>query len=125
MNYIRQAAIVGALIVGAYAGPAGAHHSAAMYDEAKTVTVEGVVKEWEYANPHVHLFLIAKDAAGHPLEWTFEYGGASRLARAGVKRSTFKPGETLTIRTHPLRDGRPGGSLVEISRADGTPVKLR
>ena len=120
MQRLVAAALFGGLLVAA--SPAGSHHSAAMYDRDKTITVQGVVKSWQFSNPHTWLEVVAADPAGGEKVWGFESSGASGLMRAGIKRNTFLPGEKISVRTHPLKDGRPGGQFIDATKADGTVI---
>jgi len=101
--------------------PAGAaaHHSAAMFDEKKTVTVEGEVKEFQFTNPHSWLLVDVKDKDGKVTTWGFEAEGPSTLARAGIRPSDFKAGTRLKITGNPMKDGRPAAIWVSAVRADG------
>ena len=87
--------------------PALAHHSAAMFEEKKTVTVEGVVKEFQFTNPHSWLLVDVKDKNGKVTTWGFEAEGPSTLPRAGIRPSEFPVGTKLTITGRPMKDGRP------------------
>ena len=53
-------------------------------------------------------------------DWGFEAEGPSTLLRAGIKVSLLKPGEQVTVKGHPLRDGRPAALLVSVTKADGS-----
>lgn len=112
------AAIAFALGLGAM--PALAHHSAAMFDHQKKVTLSGNVKEFQYTNPHSWLLVMVKGQDGKPTLWSFEAEGPSTLLRAGIKFSTFKPGDKVTIVANPMKDGRPAGALLQATKADGT-----
>ena len=103
------------------AGPAGtlAHHSATMFDEKKTVTVEGVVKEFQYSNPHSWLIVDVTDKNGKVTTWGFEAEGPSTLTRAGIRPSDFKPGTRLTITGNPMKNGTPAAIWIDAVRADG------
>ena len=96
-----------------------AHHSAAMFDEKKTVTVEGEVKEFQLTNPHSWLLVDVKDKDGKVTTWGFEAEGPSTLARAGIRPSDFKAGTRLKITGNPMKDGRPAAIWVSAVRADG------
>jgi hypothetical protein len=102
------------------AGSAMAHHSGAMFDSAKTVTLEGTVKEFQYTNPHSWLQVMVPGPDGKAVEWGFEAEGPSTLLRAGIKAKTFMPGDKVTIVAHPMKDGRPAGGLISATKADGT-----
>src|SRR5579872_7173126 len=77
-----------ALIAAAIAGlatPALAHHSAAMFDRDKQVTVQGTVREFQYTNPHSWLLVIVMEPDGKTTEWSFEAEAPSTLLRSGIK----------------------------------------
>ena len=96
-----------------------AHHSAAMFDDKKTVTVEGVVKEFQLTNPHSWLLVDVTDKTGKVVTWGFEAEGPSTLRRAGIKPSDLRPGTKLTITGNPMKDGRPAAIWVNAVRGDG------
>jgi len=106
-------------IVAAGSGRALAHHSAAMFDEKKTITVEGEVKEFQFTNPHSWLLVDVTDKDGKVTTWGFEAEGPSTLARAGIRPSDFKVGTRLKITGNPMEDGRPAAIWVSAVRADG------
>ena len=114
----------GALML-ASAGAALAHHSGAMFDATKEVTLQGTVKEFQYTNPHSWLVVNIPDATGKVTEWSFEAEGPSTLLRAGIKKSSLMPGEKVTVKGHPLKDGRPGAGLMNVTKADGTVLSPR
>ena len=94
------------------AAPASAHHSFAMFDSSKTVTLDGVVKEFEWTNPHVGLSLVTAPkggAAGE--EWSAELTSPGNLSRIGWTRRSLKPGDHIVLEISPLRDGQRGGSF--------------
>ena len=107
------------------AGSIQAHHSAAMFDMSKTVTLQGTVKEFQYTNPHSWLQVLVANPDGKTVEWGFETEGPSTLLRVGIKLKTFQPGDKVTIVAHPMRDGRPAGAWVSATKADGTVYNLR
>jgi hypothetical protein len=102
------------------AGAASAHHSGAMFDRTKEVSLVGTVKEFQYTNPHSWLVVNIPDASGKVTEWSFEAEGPSTLLRSGIKRSSLMPGDKVTVKGHPLKDGRPGAGLMSVTKADGT-----
>ena len=84
-----------------------AHHSQAVYDENKLITITGVVSKFEWTNPHVLIFLDVKDEKGNVEEWVAFSGSPSMQVReAGWNSEEFKPGETITIKGFPQKDGR-------------------
>jgi len=125
MNKLLVAGPIAALAVAVLAPPALAHHSGSMFDPTKTVTLEGTVKEFQYTNPHSWLEIVVVGADGKPVEWGFESEGPSTLLRAGIKAKSFLPGEKVTVSCHPMKDGRTAGSLLSVTKADGTVLSPR
>jgi hypothetical protein len=96
-----------------------AHHSAVMFEETKEVTFEGVVKEFQFTNPHSWLLVDVTNKDGSVTTWGFEAEGPSTLLRNGVRPADFRSGTKLTITGRPMRDGRPGALWRKAVRADG------
>ena len=96
-----------------------------MFEPEKVVTVSGTVKEFEYTNPHSWLYVLVRDEAGAETLWGFEAEGPSSLMRAGIKANSLQPGDKVTVRTRPLRDGRPAGAWVTVTKSDGTVLNPR
>jgi Family of unknown function (DUF6152) len=101
---------------------AGAHHSFAMFDMGKDVTLNGTVKSFQWQSPHTWLQVQVADEGGASVEWSLEMGAPGMLYRNGWRQQSAKPGDKITVVIHPLRDGRPGGSVVSAILADGTHV---
>ena len=108
----------GALVIGT--APVSAHHSAAAYDRDANVDLTGTIREFQYTNPHSWLFVQVVDKTGQTVDWGFEAEGPSTLLRAGIKVSMLKAGEKVTVKGHPLKDGRPAAILVSVTKADGS-----
>ena len=100
--------------------PAKAHHSFAGFEMDKSATIAGTVKDFQWVNPHCWIQLLVPGASGAPMEWSIEMSAPSGLVRRGWKPKTLKPGDRIVVVIHPLRDGRPGGSFVSATLADGT-----
>jgi hypothetical protein len=114
MKKIVRAALLGATALTAL--PSIAHHSGAMFDSEKQVTLSGTVKEFQYSNPHSWLLVNVKGADGKVTTWGFEAEGPSTLIRAGIRKSDFAPGTQITIVGHPMRDGRPAAAWLKATR---------
>jgi len=99
---------------------APAHHSFAMFDRERTVTISGVIRDFQWTNPHSWIQVTVTDAAGKVTEWSLEGGSPGILSRNGWKRSSLAPGEKVTIELYPLKSGEPGGSFIEVRKADGS-----
>ena len=98
---------------------ARAHHSHAMFDMTREVSVTGVVTSFSYRNPHVFLYLDVQGEDGKATPWSVEMSNISNMERRGIYRSTFKPGDVVTVKLNPLHDGRPGGNYTSVTAADG------
>jgi hypothetical protein len=103
----------------ALAGSAWGHHSFAMFDLEKQLTVEGTVKEFQWTNPHCWLQVMVPDGKGGEQEWSFEMGALGMLARTGWKSTTVKPGDKVTVVMNPLKSGEPSGRLLKVTLPDG------
>jgi hypothetical protein len=118
---IRLIAVIGFLLVADV--PLFAHHSRAMFEVARNVTYQGVVKEYEWANPHSHIAITvgadAKDSATVG-NWDIEASSTSVMTDEGWTRTTYKPGDAITVVAHPLKDGSHGALLFYAIRPDGT-----
>jgi len=114
------AALLTAGMTGIGTADLSAHHSAIGYDRNADVELTGTVREFQYTNPHSWLFVQVMDKAGQTVDWGFEAEGPSTLLRAGIKVSLLKPGEKVTVKGHPLKDGRPAALLVSVTKADGS-----
>jgi len=97
-----------------------AHHSGAMFDAAHEQTLVGTITEFNWVNPHSSFKVNVKGADGADVVWAIEMNAPQNLVRQGWKRSTLKNGDKVSVVVHPLRDGKPGGSFVAITLADGT-----
>jgi hypothetical protein len=97
-----------------------AHHSGAMFDYTKVVQLTGVVKEFQYTNPHSWLLVDVTDSDGKVTTWGFEAEGPSTLLRAGIRRGDLPPGTPITIRGNPMKDGRSGAAWIDAVVAGNT-----
>ena len=118
MKPILTTALV--LALGAAALPAFAHPSGAMFDHSRSKVITGLVKEFNWANPHASFAVDVPQANGQTEVWAIEMNSPNNLIHDGWKRSTLKVGDKVTVGIYPLRDGRPGGTYVNITLADGS-----
>ena len=96
--------------------PALAHHSFAMFDFSKTVTITGTVKEFQWTNPHVVLWVNADGAGGEgPAVWSLELTSPGNLTRGGWDRKALSAGDKVSVELNPLRNGNHGGALVKVT----------
>ena len=122
---------LGALLAGT---PALAHHSFAMFDQHKVMTLEGTVSEFQWTNPHSFIEMDVS-AGGKLTHWSIELNSPNNLKRQGWTRSSLHVGDKVTLRMNPLRDGSKGGLFLDVKLAngkvldsglpkDGTPVNV-
>jgi len=123
MKTIKAAAIAGAGLL-ALGHPAFAHHSGAMFDGRKTVTLTGTVKSFEWTNPHSWLEVMVPTKGGQPVQWSIELNGPESLFRQGFRPDMPKAGDKVTVVAHPLRDGRHGGSVVSVLLPNGKLISI-
>ena len=98
-----------------------AHHSGQMFDDAKVIELKGTVKELQWTNPHIWLQVVV-DENGTKKEWSLEGGSPNSLSRNGWRATTFKPGDVVTVRANPMRDGTAAGSFIAAKFADGKTI---
>ena len=103
------------LALGAVARPALAHHSFAMYDTRKTVTIKATVKSLQWTNPHVIVWLNAEQPDADPQLWSVEVSSPGAMTREGWTRRSLQPGDKVVVDLSPLRDGNHGGSLKKLT----------
>ena len=110
-----------AALAAVFAAPALSHHSFAMYDQNKVVTLTGVVRQFVPQANHaeIHFLLLAPDHKslatgkdGKNVEWGIEMAGTAQLERQGVTAKTFGPGTVISVKLNPLRDGSNFGAQV-------------
>jgi hypothetical protein len=122
----RWGSLLSALLVTTItSAPLRAHHSYAMFDGTKTLTVTGTVAKIEWVNPHVYVWVYVpnpKAPSGYDL-YAFENGSTGVLSRLGWSKSTFAAGEKISVDYLPLKDGRTGGHFVKATHADGRITK--
>ena len=114
MNWLRPAVLLLAPL------SVQAHHSFAMFDVAAEKTLTGVVKEFQWTNPHSWIQLDVTDGSGASVEWAIEGNSPNILVRQGYTSKSMQPGDRITVVIHPLKDGSSGGSLVSVKLANGT-----
>lgn len=100
--------------------PALPHHSLAVFDYTTEIEVTGTVTSFVFANPHCFLHLDVRDEAGEVVSWAVEMATISNMMRRGVRSSTFKAGDVVTVSMNPMRSGSPAGKYVSVTARDGT-----
>jgi len=117
---IYRAALM-AVLLATMAWGARAHHSTAEFDYTKTLTIEGVVKEVQWTNPHSYLqVLVSTDDSADPEQWSIEIGSPAINARLGWRRDSVKVGDNVTLEIAPARNGSAYGTLRVLTMEDGS-----
>ena len=109
--------------VATFVAPAVAHHSFAMFDAQKTITLQGTVKELEWTNPHSWLrFMVNDEKTGKPVVWAVEMSSPGRLKTMGMSADSVKPGDAVSVTFHPMKDGTRGGQFIQATLPSGQQV---
>jgi hypothetical protein len=96
-----------------------AHHSGAMFEPEKRITLSGTVTEFQWTNPHAWIQVTVTGHDGKPADWSFECGSPNTLSRLGWKPSTLKSGDKVSIVANPMKDGTHAGLMYTVTLADG------
>ena len=99
--------------------PAVAHHSESINDQDRLVTIRGSVTRFVFSNPHVQIYLDAKDEEGNEGQWIATGGNPGSMRRTGWSSKTLQPGEEITITGFPYKDGRKILFWLRILRSSG------
>ena len=114
---------IAAMLLGAVS--AFAHHSfAAEFDIDKPLTLKGIVTKVEWVNPHVYLYLDAKDDSGKVTQWALSSLGPAAVRRGGVTRAMLGQGQAVTIQAYHAKDGSNFAFMRKMTFADGHSVEL-
>ena len=120
MRFALRISLVAVLVLSGTS--AFAHHSRAMFDSTKQVTLVGTVKDFQWTNPHCWIQVLVPDPSNpsaEAVEWGIEMGAPVEMMRKGWKPGSLSPGDKVTIIVNPLRDGQHGGLVVSVTGPDG------
>jgi len=112
---------IGAIV--SWADPALAHHSRTMFDMRKNVTYRGVVKEYAWQNPHCRIVITVQSGTADPATvgtWNVEASSINIMVSQRWNRTTYKPGDPITVVAHPSTNGSKSVLLFYAIKADGT-----
>lgn len=99
--------------------PLSAHHGNAAYDTEKKITLKGTVTQWFWANPHCVLEFDAKDESGQPVHWGAETENPTTMSHQGWTKTSFKPGDEVTVTMITVKNGKPIGRITEVVLPNG------
>jgi hypothetical protein len=117
---IRTASRLALLAAVCVTASAFAHHSFAMFDQSKQLTLKGTVREFQWTNPHAWIHLDVPNASGGVDSWQVELNSPNNLKRQGWKSTSLTVGEKVTLMLNPLKDGTKGGLFISVTLPDGT-----
>ena len=113
-----------AVLVLALAAPAFAHHSFAVYDHTRTITLRGTVTKFQWTNPHGFIELDVTQSNGSVKHFTIELTSINMMQRVGWRSNMIKAGDKIQVVAAPLLNGEPVGLGLEVVLADGKTMGL-
>ena len=121
---VRLAFLPALAAVVAFAVPASAHHSTAMFNWGTEVKMtNATVERWDWTNPHTFLYVQVPTAGGGSERWAFEGMSPNHLGRTGWSKRTLKPGDKIALTYYSLKDGRKGGFNVSVTLPNGQTLR--
>jgi hypothetical protein len=103
--------------------PASAHHSFAMFQKEKVIAIEGIVRRFGWTNPHVFIVIDVTGKQGEIVQYKIESASINMLMRQGWKPNAIKVGDRLKVTLNPLKNGQPGGLLIQATLPSGAVIK--
>ena len=97
--------------------PLRAHHSLSEYDIARTATLDAVVRECHFVNPHPYLLVDARVGSDARV-WRLELDNRHELIDIGMTADTFARGDRLVVSGPPGHDQKPILYVRELRRAE-------
>ena len=99
---------------------ADAHHSiAGMYDQSRRVTLDGVIAQYQFVNPHPFV-VVDVTTNGTTQTWKAELDNRWELQNVGMTPTTFNAGDRVVVSGSPGRDRTPMLYVWRLERpADG------
>jgi Family of unknown function (DUF6152) len=91
-----------------------AHHGESNYDTTEVVVVKGTVSDFQFANPHVLIYVDARDSSGNLEKWTCEATSPNFLFRRSWTKATLKQGDEITVSGHRSKNGAPLLRLLKV-----------
>jgi hypothetical protein len=121
---MRSFATIIVLALGFAAGTAAAHHSFSVFNMQTEIEITGVVKEVQWTNPHIWIWVDVTNEDGEVVTWGLEGMSPNFLARRGWERTTLEAGDEVTVSLRPLNSGEPGGMFMRTTTPDGVVLSM-
>jgi len=106
-------------LIAATGAPVFAHHSFAVYDHSRTLTLKGEVSKFQWTNPHGYLEIDVKQKDGSVRHFSCEMTSINMMTRLGWRSNMIKGGDLVTVTVAPLLNGDPAGLLLDVTLPDG------
>lgn len=116
---MRSFTAIMVLALGLAAGTAASHHSFSVFNMQTEIEITGVVKEVQWTNPHIWIWVDVTNEDGEVVTWGLEGMSPNFLARRGWGRTTLEAGDEITVSLRPLNSGEPGGMFMRTTTPDG------
>jgi hypothetical protein len=120
LRSLRMPMVVGLLASIVVGSPAAAHHSFAMFDTTKCLTMSGTVRKFEWGFPHTWIWINVVNKQGTVDAWGFEGEPPADLSRSGWRKTSLKKGDAVTVQYSPIRDGQKAGAFANVRLPDGS-----
>ena len=117
--------ILGVGLLSAAATLSAHHGTGVAYQQDKSITLQGTVTDWIWANPHCAILFDVTDEQGNVAHWGAELGNPHQLSNAGFSREVMKPGDKITIYGHPSRNGAPRLQFDHVVLPDGHTLSMK
>ena len=111
--------VIPVLMVSA-SGVSSHHAFSPVYDSNRVITVEGVVTQFRFVNPHAMMFMDVTDETGKVVKWVVEFAGSLNLSEVGWTAGSVKAKERVTVSGNPTHTGSQRMFFRKLVRADGT-----
>jgi hypothetical protein len=109
-----------AFVLALAATPLLAHHSVqAEYDTNHMLTVQGIVTQMQWMNPHAHFWVETKNDDGSVRTWELELPSPNSLVQSNIRKDFVKPGDRITVELWPARNGSSLAHTLSVTRPDG------
>ena len=119
MRHLLTIAFLASALIAGAAVPASAHHSFAAFDVTSQKTITGTVKQVDWTNPHIWIWIDVPSDKGTADTYGFEGMSPNYLSRRGWTKNTLKTGDKVTVSFRPMKDGSKGGMFVNGKTAGG------
>jgi hypothetical protein len=123
MRPVRALLLVAPMVAFTATGARSHHAFSPVYDGKRTITVEGVVTQFRFVNPHAMMLMEVKDKSGKVVTWNVEFAGRLNLEEAGWTADSIKAGERVKVTGNPAWKSAQRMAFVQLVRADGTTLE--